>query len=105
MHKIFALHTPLHEVTVGSGSKLKIQTWPTYPSLLHTHTSLPFSPMVGAAQVNCNPALVFLIGTAVTSSGDGLRSPDIAEKRNNKERISLSKQGVQQVYLIYASRR
>jgi hypothetical protein len=29
MHKILALHTPLHDATVGSGCKDKTQTCPT----------------------------------------------------------------------------
>lgn len=78
MQRIRALHTPLQEVTVGSGCKLKMQTCPTYPSLLHTQTSFPLYPNVGAAQVNCKPARVFRIGTVATSSGQGLLSPDIA---------------------------
>lgn len=82
MQRILALHTPLHEVTVGSGCKLSMHTCPTYPSLLHTQTSLPLSPSVGAAHVNCKPALVFLMGTVATSSGVGLLSPDIAGKNH-----------------------
>lgn len=84
MHNILALQTPLHEVTVGSGCKLSIQTCPTYPSLLHTHTSCMGWPEeeqlvnVGAAHVNWRPARVFLIGTEVKNSGDGLRSTIIA---------------------------
>lgn len=77
-HKMRALHTPLHDVTVGSGYKLKTQTWPTYPSLLHTQTSLWFK--AGAAQVNCSPARVFRIGTGPTKSAFGLRSVDNTNK-------------------------
>lgn len=79
MHKILALQTPLQDVTVGSGCKLRMHTCPTYPSLLQTQTSLPNSFNVGAAHVNCNPALVFLTGTVATSSGQGLLSPEIAK--------------------------
>jgi hypothetical protein len=79
MHKILALQTPLQEVTVGSGCNERTQTWPTYPSLLQTQTSREPGPQVGAAQVNCKPALVFLIGTAETNSGVILLSPDSAE--------------------------
>lgn len=73
-HNMRALQTPLHEVTLGSGYRLKTHTWPTYPSLLHTHTSLWFN--AGAAHVNCSPALVFRIGTGPTKSAFGLRSVD-----------------------------
>lgn len=74
IHRILALQTPLHEITLGSGCKLSTQTWPTYPSLLHTHTSLKlhaFSPKAGEAQVNCKPARVLRIGTVATNSGHG----------------------------------
>ena len=49
--------------------------------LLHTQTSLKawgLSPKVALAQVNWRPALVFLMGSAATSSGGGLLSADIA---------------------------
>lgn len=86
-HRIRALHTPLHEVTVGSGYRLNTHTWPTYPSLLHTHTSLWFN--AGAAHVNCRPARVLRMGTGPTKSAFGLRSVDnTAWKRNEKKNAS-----------------
>lgn len=76
MQSIRALQTPLQEVTVGSGERESTQTWPTQPSLLHTHTSC--EPNVGAAQVNCRPARVLRIGTGATNSGHSLLSTDNA---------------------------
>lgn len=75
IHMILALHTPLQLVTVGSGSKLITHTCPTYPSLLHTHTSL-CGPSVGAAHVIWSPALVLRMGIEFTNSGTGKRSMD-----------------------------
>lgn len=85
-HNMRALQTPLHEVTVGSGYRLKTHTCPTYPSLLHTHTSLWFN--AGAAHVNCSPALVFRMGTGPTKSAFGLRSVDKTTKPNNHQRTN-----------------
>lgn len=65
-HKIRALQTPLQLVTVGSGDKLSTHTCPTYPSLLHTHTSF-WAPNVAAAHVNWRPARVFRIDTLSVS--------------------------------------
>jgi len=80
-HKIRALQTPLHDVTVGSGYRLNTHTWPTYPSLLHTHTSLWFN--AGAAHVNWSPARVFRMGTGPTKSAFGLRSVDNTTNRGD----------------------
>lgn len=76
MQSIRALQTPLQEVTVGSGERESTQTWPTQPSLLHTHTSC--EPNVGAAHVNCRPARVLRIGTGAMNSGHSLLSTDNA---------------------------
>lgn len=87
-HSMRALHTPLHEVTVGSGYRLRTHTWPTYPSLLHTHTSLWFS--AGAAHVNCSPALVFRMGTGPTKSAFGLRSVDNTARKSNRLKNTIN---------------
>lgn len=41
-------------------------------NLTQTSGDCPFGGKVGAAQVNCRPALVFLIGTGDRNSGAGL---------------------------------
>lgn len=48
---------------------------------------------VGAAQVNCKPALVFRIGTDATNSGVGRFSSDNAVKRCciDKFRVHINK--------------
>lgn len=84
MQRIRALQTPLQEMTLGSGVRLRTQTWPTYPSLLQTQTTFKldgFIARAGDAQVNCNPARVFCIGTGATNSGQGRCSEFKAEKR------------------------
>lgn len=79
-HRIRALQTPLQLVTVGSGYKLRTQTCPTYPSLLHTHTSF-IDPIVEAAHVNCSPARVLRMGIIDRNSGATFFSYDVAKRR------------------------
>lgn len=55
MQRIRAEHTAIQASTSGSERRLSRHTWPTYPSLLQTHTSGVGSGQllrVGAAQEN-----------------------------------------------------
>ena len=60
MHTMAALHTPLHDTTVGSSRLFTDRTdiWPTKPSDLHIQTLLV--PNAEDAVVNWRPERVFL---------------------------------------------